>query len=126
MNAAAALLVLGYFQDPLGHQGVNVQTSADNTTQVWAKPLENGAFGVVFLNRGNQAHTQITLPLAALPTASAAGEPLAPAAATYEAFDLWGGGRTLGKFTGSITATVNESSAAFYKLVPSSAVVHLL
>jgi len=44
-------------QDPLGHQGVLVQTEAtkgdasmqqntSNTTQVWAKLLENGAYGV--------------------------------------------------------------------------------
>lgn len=38
-------------QDPLGHQGIPVSTAADNSTQVWAKPLVNGGYGVVFLNR---------------------------------------------------------------------------
>jgi alpha-galactosidase len=49
--------VIAVDQDPLGKQGILVW-EAPPALQVWSKPLQNGAFAVVLLNR---ADTQATI-----------------------------------------------------------------
>lgn len=95
-------------QDPLGKQATLVVNTTD--TQVWAKPLaEKGAWAIALLNRGTQTAT-IQLKLTSLPGA----------ALSYDVQDLWADGKSLGKKTGSVAATVEGTAAAFYKLVPAS------
>lgn len=121
-------------QDPLGHQGIPVSTAADNSTQVWAKPLVNGGYGVVFLNRlPVRGSPNITIQLAfdLLPTmvGTAGQQPAArngnAAQATvlagpkkFEALAVWNDGKSIGTFSNTLSATVAGSSVAFYKLEP--------
>jgi len=54
--------VIAVDQDPLGKQGTRIvggilslsSTNTLNSTNVWARPLHDGSFAVVFLNIGNQ------------------------------------------------------------------------
>ena len=99
--------------------------------------MENGAYGVVFLNRLSEGTgpVQIQLDFSSLPAAAAstAGIPSAANGAArvdaransdmpskFEAFDVWNDGASLGDFSNSIAAKVAGSSVAFYKLVPLS------
>lgn len=93
-------------QDPLGKQGVAVDDG--NVTQVWAKPLSqpSGSLAVALLNRG-PSPAKIEADFAQLGLKG-----------TYNVLDLWADAKSLGSHSGSVSATVPATAAAFYKLVP--------
>lgn len=97
-------------QDTLGKQATLV-TNSSSATQVWVKPLADPpkSWAVALLNR-ESAEANIKLSFAAVPAMQA----------TYEVFDLWDNAKSLGVKKGSVAATVPGTTAAFYKLAPSS------
>jgi hypothetical protein len=96
--------------------------------QVWAKPLASpaGAYAVALLNRGN-APASIGFDFKDLPphpaksNGAGAGASASAGAVNvqYDVLDLWDEGASIGKHTGTLSANVTGTAAAFYKLVPS-------
>jgi alpha-galactosidase len=94
--------VIAVDQDPLGSQGVQVQTS--NGLDVLAKRLSNGDVAVVLFNEGASTQTIST----DVATVGKSG------AASYTVSDLWNG--TTATTTGAISASVPGHGAAMYRV----------
>ena len=88
-----------------------------NSTQVWAKPLSHpvGALAIVLLNRGD-AVAVITAEFSRVLAAIGAPQ----SANGYAVFDIWANNSLVGNRSLSLNATVQATSAAFYKLIPQS------
>lgn len=107
-------------QDPLGIQASLAANNSNNTAQVWSKRLSPATeaikgsasreYAVVLLNRGTTA-TEITANFSSF---SASG--------MFDVLDLWNDGKSIGRHSDSISATVGPTSAAMYRLVPSATV----
>jgi alpha-galactosidase len=97
--------VIAVDQDPLGIQGHRV--SKDGTSEVWVKPLANGARALVLFNRGE-----------APATIGATSDELGwPAGVRAKVRDLWAH-RDVGRWTGSIDATVEPHGVAMFTIEP--------
>ena len=82
-------------------------------TQAWAKPLANGDVALVLLNRDAKHAANITVNFAAF------AAKLGPAFAgklSWDATDIWNGGKSVGTKTGTITAAVAKSACVFFHL----------
>ena len=99
--------VIAVNQDERGIQGTKRKT--DGTTEVWAGPLEDGAFAVVLLNRGKAASNV---------TASWSDFGLDPSKEA-DVRDLWMM-KDLGTMKGSVTAMVPSHGSVMYKITPDS------
>ena len=99
--------VIAVNQDKLGVQGTKRKT--DGTNEVWAGPLEGGAYAVVLLNRGTAS---------ANVTASWSDFGLDPSKAA-DVRDLWMM-KDLGKMADSVTAVVPSHGSVMYKITPTS------
>lgn len=97
--------VIAVSQDRLGVQGK--RTFDDANTSVYTKPLSNGDFSVVLLNKSTSARTIST-------TTTAVGT----SATAFTLKDLWT--KTVTNSTGAISATVPATSAVHYRLHPTS------
>ena len=97
--------VIAINQDKMGVQGT--KRKSDGTNEVWAGPLDGGAFAVVLLNRGKAASNV---------TASWSDFGVDP---NKEAGvrDLWKM-KDLGKMKGSVTAVVPSHGVVMYKITP--------
>ena len=99
--------VIAVNQDKMGVQGTKRKT--DGTNEVWAGPLDSGAFAVVLLNRGTAASNV---------TASWSDFGLDPNKEA-DVRDLWMM-KDLGSMKGSVTAMVPSHGSVMYKITPSS------
>ena len=97
--------VIAVSQDKMGVQGTKRKT--DGTNEVWAGPLEGGAYAVVLLNRGT-ATANITA------SWSDFGVDTSKEA---DVRDLWQM-KDLGNMKGSVTATVPSHGVVMYKITP--------
>ena len=97
--------VIAVNQDKMGVQGTRKKT--DGTNEVWAGPLEGGAYAVVLLNRGTAA-ANITA------SWSDFGVDTSKEA---DVRDLWQM-KDLGNMKGSVTATVPSHGVVMYKITP--------
>lgn len=94
-------------QDPRGQQARLVSSeSSDTSTQAWVKDLASpaGAIAVALLNRGVDP-AKVTLNLSDFE------------ATAYDGFDVWAA-QSIGAVSGSISANLQGTSAAFYTLTP--------
>ena len=98
--------VIAVNQDKMGVQGTKRKT--DGTNEVWAGPLDGGAFAVVLLNRGTAASNV---------TASWSDFGLDPNKEA-DVRDLWMM-KDLGSMKGSVTAMVPSHGSVMYKITPS-------
>jgi alpha-galactosidase len=96
--------VIGVDQDPLGVQGHRVRKDGDS--EVWLKPLSNGAVAVLLFNRG-----------ASPATISASAEQLGTKFTTARVRDLWAH-KDKGRWKSSITATVAPHDVAMFTVTP--------
>ncbi|WP_181793892.1 lectin [Streptomyces sp. WELS2] len=92
--------VIAVDQDWGGRQGNRIADYGD--TEVWTKPMSNGAVAVILLNRGSGTATVST---------SATQIGLGPAS-SYSVRDLWA--HTTGSTSGTISASVPAHGAAMY------------
>ena len=92
-------------QDKLGVQGTKRKT--DGTNEVWAGPLEGGAYAVVLLNRGTTASNV---------TANWSDFGLDPSKEA-DVRDLWIM-KDVGKTKGNVSATVPSHGVVMYKITP--------
>jgi alpha-galactosidase len=92
--------VIAVDQDWGGKQGYKLRDDGD--TEVWTKPMSNGAKAVVLLNRGGATAT-ISVTAAALGLGTAS---------TYSVRDLWA--HTTATSSGTISASVASHTAAMY------------
>ena len=99
--------VIAVNQDKMGVQGTKRKT--DGTNEVWAGPLEGGAYAVVLVNRGTAT---------ANVTASWSDFGLDPNKEA-DVRDLWMM-KDLGSMKGSVIATVPSHGSVMYKITPSS------
>ena len=97
--------VIAVNQDKMGAQGAKRKT--DGTSEVWAGPLQGGAYAVVLLNRGAMASNV---------TASWSDFGVDPSKEA-DVRDLWQM-KDLGKIKGSVTATVPSHGIVMYKILP--------
>ena len=97
--------VIAVNQDKMGVQGTKRKT--DGTNEVWAGPLEGGAYAVILLNRG-MASSNIT--------ASWSDFGLDPSKEAGVR-DLWMM-KDLGNMKGSVSATVPSHGSVMYKITP--------
>ena len=97
--------VIAVNQDKMGVQGTKRKT--DGTNEVWAGPLEGGAYAVVLLNRGTTA---------ANITASWSDFGVDPSKEA-DVRDLWQM-KDLGNMKGSVTAPVPSHGVVMYKITP--------
>ena len=97
--------VIAVNQDKLGVQGT--KRKMDGTNEVWAGPLEGGAYAVVLLNHGTAS---------ANVTASWSDFGLDPSKEA-DVRDLWMM-KDLGKMAGSVTAVVPSHGSVMYKITP--------
>ena len=97
--------VIAVSQDKMGVQGTKRKT--DGTNEVWAGPLEDGAYAVVLLNRGT-ATSNVTASWSDF-----GADPSKEAAVR----DLWQM-KDLGNMKGSVTATVPSHGVAMYRITP--------
>ncbi|MCX5208455.1 glycoside hydrolase family 27 protein [Kitasatospora sp. NBC_00240] len=95
--------VIAVDQDRLGVQGKQISTDAN--TDVYSKPLANGDYAVLLLNKSTTAQT-ISTTAAAIGTSST----------DFTLKDLWSKQTT--SSTGAISATVPATSAVLYRLHP--------
>ncbi|WP_194897991.1 glycoside hydrolase family 27 protein [Catenulispora pinisilvae] len=95
--------VIAVDQDRLGVQGKLISTSAD--ADVYAKPLANGDYAVLLLNKSTTAQTISTTGLAA-----------GTSSTDFTLTDLWSK-KTISS-TGAISATVPATSAVLYRVHP--------
>ena len=101
--------VVAVNQDKMGVQGTKRKTSTDGTNEVWAGPLDGGAYAVVLLNRGTVASNI---------TASWSDFGVDPSKEA-DVRDLWQM-KDLGNMKGSVTATVPSHGVVMYKITPES------
>ena len=97
--------VIAVSQDKMGVQGTKRKT--DGTNEVWAGPLEGGAYAVVLLNRGTAVSNV---------TASWSDFGLDPSKEAAVR-DLWQM-KDLGNMKGSMIAAVPSHGVAMYKITP--------
>lgn len=97
--------VISVNQDKLGVQGTKRKT--DGTNEVWAGPLEGGAYAVILLNRGATASNV---------TASWSDFGLDPNKEA-DVRDLWMM-KDVGKTKGNVSATVPSHGVVMYKITP--------
>lgn len=97
--------VIAINQDKLGVQGNKTKT--DGTNEIWAGPLEGGAYAVLLLNRGTQS-TNIT--------AQWSDFGLDPNTEA-DVRDLWSM-KDLGSMKGSVSAMVASHGVVMYKITP--------
>ena len=96
--------VIAVDQDPLGRQGHRVAKQGDS--EVWVKPLSNGATAVLLFNRG-----------AGPAMIRASGDQLGPAAISGKVRDLWAH-KELGRWRGSISADVAPHGVSMFVVRP--------
>jgi len=96
--------VIAVDQDPLGRQGHRVSRQGDS--EVWVKPLSNGATAILLFNRG-EAPARI----------EASGDQLGTAAIGGRVRDLWAH-KDLGRWRGSIGANVAPHGVAMFVVRP--------
>jgi alpha-galactosidase len=97
--------VIAISQDQIGAQGKRIAN--DTNTSVFAKPLANGDFAVLLLNKSTTAQTISTTGLA-----------VGTSATQFSLTDLWS--KAVTSSTGAISANVPATSAILYRLHPSS------
>ena len=97
--------VIAISQDKMGVQGTKRKT--DGTNEVWAGPLEGGAYAVVLLNRGT-ASSNVTASWSDFGLDSSR---------EADVRDLWMM-KDLGKMKGSVTAMVPSHGVVMYKITP--------
>jgi alpha-galactosidase len=95
--------VIAVDQDALGQQGHRV--AKDVTSEVWVKPLSDGAKAVLLFNRGEA------------PAVIRATSDQVPAAARARVRDLWTH-KDMGRWKGAIQATVEPHGVAMYRIGP--------
>jgi alpha-galactosidase len=95
--------VIAVDQDPLGQQGQRVWKQGES--EVWVKPLTGGPKAVLLFNRSEA-------PATIRATAELVG---APARARVR--DLWAH-KNVGRWTGSIQATVEPHGVAMFRIGP--------
>ena len=96
--------VIAIDQDVLGIQGRRVRKDGDS--EVWMKPLSNGAVAVLLFNRG-----------AALATITASADQLGARFTKVRVRELWTH-KDKGRWTGSISATVAPHDVAMFRIGP--------
>jgi len=97
--------VIAVDQDPLGIQGHRIAKDGDK--EVWVKPLAAGGRALLLFNRGE-----------APATIRASADQLGwPAGVRAKVRDLWAH-KDAGRWTGSITATVEPHGVAMYRIAP--------
>ena len=134
-NATLALVgnaeVLAVDQDPLGVQGSLVNSGGDDGTpcaacETYVKPLHDGSFAVVLLNKGAVSTTAVASFGRVM--AESVGNDFRPAGcvngghlicgfARARVRDLWES-RDLGEFEGSVNISVDAHGAAMLKVTP--------
>jgi len=97
--------VIAISQDQIGAQGKRIFNDAN--TSVFAKPLSNGDYAVLLLNKSTTAQTISTTGLA-----------VGTSATQFSLTDLWS--KAVTTSTGSISASVPATSAILYRLHPTS------
>lgn len=97
--------VIAISQDRIGAQGKRIANDAN--TSVFAKPLANGDYAVLLLNKSTAAQTISTTGLA-----------IGSSATQFSLTDLWS--KTVTTSTGAISASVPATSAVLYRLHPTS------
>ena len=95
--------VIAVDQDRLGVQGKLISTGAD--ADVYAKPLANGDYAVLLLNKSTTAQT-----------ISTTGAAVGTSSTDFTLADLWSKQTT--SSTGAISATVPATSAILYRVHP--------
>ena len=97
--------VIAVNQDKMGVQGTKRKT--DGTNEVWAGPLEGGAYAVVLLNRGNTT-SNVTAKWSDFGV---------NASKEANVRDLWQM-KDLGMMKGSVTSMVPSHGSMMYKIMP--------
>src|SRR5471032_833112 len=97
--------VIAISQDQIGAQGKRIVNDAN--TSVFAKPLANGDYAVLLLNKSSSAQTIATTGLA-----------VGSSATQFSLTDLWS--KAVTTSSGAISASVPATSAVLYRLHPSS------
>jgi len=97
--------VIAVSQDRIGAQGKRIYNDAN--TSVFTKPLSNGDYAVLLLNKSTTAQTISTTGLA-----------VGTSATQFSLTDLWS--KAVTTSTGSISASVPATSAILYRLHPTS------
>jgi alpha-galactosidase len=104
--------VIAVNQDPAGKQGYKISDNGDQ--EVWVKPMSDGSFAVLFLNRGKD-HAFMTT------TVEAVG---LPKATYYKVVNLWDKGNRYQAATYStndlIRSSVESHGVAFFRVWPES------
>ncbi len=95
--------VIAVDQDRLGVQAKRIATDAD--TEVYSKPLANGDYAVLLLNKSTSAQT-----------ISTTGSAIGTSSTDFTLKDLWSKKTT--SSTGSISAAVPATSAVLYRVHP--------
>jgi alpha-galactosidase len=103
--------VIAIDQDPLGKQGVRVYKGIFEAVEVYARPLQGGAFALVLFNRENVGASGARKISAEW---SAFG---ADPAEKFEVRDLWQH-KSLGVHSGKFEATVQPHGVVMVKLTP--------
>ena len=97
--------VIAINQDTIGAQGTRIAN--DSNTSVFAKPLSNGDYAVLLLNKSSGALT-----------ISTTGTAVGTSATQFNLTDLWS--KAVTSSAGTISTTVPATSAVFYRLHPTS------
>lgn len=97
--------VIAISQDRIGAQGKRIAN--DTNTSVFSKPLANGDYAVLLLNKSTTAQTISTTGLA-----------VGTSATQFSLTDLWS--KAVTTSTGSISVSVPATSAILYRLHPTS------
>lgn len=97
--------VIAISQDRIGAQGKRIANDA--STSVFTKPLANGDYAVLLLNKSSTAQIISTTGLA-----------VGTSATQFSLTDLWS--KAVTTSTGAISATVPATSAVLYRLHPTS------
>jgi len=97
--------VIAVSQDQIGAQGTRIVN--DTNTSVFTKPLANGDYAVLLLNKSTTAQTISTTGLA-----------VGTSATQFSLTDLWS--KAVATSTGTISASVPATSAVLYRLHPTS------
>lgn len=105
VNDAGNTDVIAISQDRIGAQGKRIANDAN--TSVFAKPLANGDYAVLLLNKTTSAQAISTTGLA-----------VGTSATQFSLTDLWS--KAVTTSTGTISASVPATSAILYRLHPTS------
>ncbi|MTW11123.1 hypothetical protein GM658_10960 [Pseudoduganella eburnea] len=97
--------VIAISQDQIGAQGKRIYNDAN--TSVFTKPLANGDYAVLLLNKSTTAQT-----------ISTSGTAVGTSATQFSLTDVWS--KAVSTSTGSISASVPATSAILYRLHPTS------